>query len=244
VSPDRALGALLAAGAAWLCLAAGAPGASAAQREGRETGPSILDAAPRGDLRSLVLLRFDCASALGRREVTLFGNGTVRLRDGPSGEEEMLLGELDPPALEGAVARLEAEDLSEARSEIHGVDGEWVERCVLELPLREGRKGPIHFQFSRYATLPLALSRVVAIAQELGEVAEGARGFGLPPGYVPRRGDILERSDGARFRVLQETADGKGVELQGMKLPLTLYLPAGELREVFVAVISRERPEP
>lgn len=221
-------------------------GAAEAQREDRErTPPSAFESLPSGDLRSLIVLRLDCASDLGRREVTLFGNGTVRLRDGQAGEEEMLLGELEPEALEGILARLEAEDLSEVPAETRDVEGEWVERCLLELPLREGRDGgPARYRFSRYAALPLTLSRVVTIARELEEVAERGQGLGLPAGYVPRRGDVLERSDGARFRVVQHTLDGKGVELLGLDVPLTLYLPAGELGELFVAVVSRGAPEP
>jgi hypothetical protein len=223
-------------------LAAGSVAPSPGQREDRDERPSVLESGSQADLRSLVVLRLDCASDLGRREVTLFGNGTVRLREGPPGEEEMSLGELEPVALEGVVARLEAVDLSEVRAETHGVEGEWVERCLLELPLREGGGGPASFRFSRYATLPLELSRVVDLAREVGAAAEGDRGPGLPAGYEPRRGDVLERTDGARFRVVQWTADGKGVELRGLEVPLTLYLPAGELGEQFVALVSRERP--
>lgn len=204
------------------------------------------------DPRSVMVLRFECTSALGRREVTLFGNGTVRLWDGPPGEEEMLLGELEPEELDGVLARLDEEDLSEAPAEYHGVEGEWVEECVLELPRRgEGgeellgaRPAPpdgsaTTFRFSPYAPLPLALSRVVRIARELGEVAEEERALGLPPGYEPRRGDVLVRVDGERFRVVQFTDDGKGVELQGVDQPLTLYLEPEALGAVFEAVESR-----
>ncbi|HLE84977.1 MAG TPA: hypothetical protein VJG13_11600 [Thermoanaerobaculia bacterium] len=223
-------------------LAAGSAAPAPGQREDRDERPSILDSGSHADLRSLVVLRLDCASDIGRREVTLFGNGTVRLREGPPEEEQMSLGELEPEALEGVVARLEAVDLSEVRAETHGVEGEWVERCLLELPLREGGGGPASFRFSRYATLPLELSRVVDLAREVGAAAEGKLGPGLPAGYEPRRGDVLERTDGARFRVVQWTADGKGVELRGLEVPLTLYLPAGGLGEQFVALVSRERP--
>src|SRR5262249_19855434 len=37
---------------------------------------------PPSSERSIEVLRLDCASKIGRREVTLFGNGTIRLRDG------------------------------------------------------------------------------------------------------------------------------------------------------------------
>jgi len=198
------------------------------------------------DPRSVVVLRFECASDLGRREVTLFGNGTVRLWDGPPGEEEMSLGELEPEALDGYLARLASEDLSEVPPEAHGVEGDWVEECVLELPWLVERPGAgggatPTYRFSRYGSLPLALSRVVAVAAELGEVAEGERALGLPPGYEPRPGDVLIRTDGARFRVVQLTADGKGVELEGLEEPLVLYLAPDAIPEMFEAVESRER---
>ncbi|HSL81869.1 MAG TPA: hypothetical protein VLF66_03785 [Thermoanaerobaculia bacterium] len=197
------------------------------------------------DPRSIVVLRFECASDLGRREVTLFGNGTVRLWEGAPGEEEMSLGELAPEALDGTLARLAAEDLSEVPPKVHGVEGDWVERCVLELPWLVERPGAAGgatpaYRFSRYGSLPLALSRVVALAMELTEVAEGERAPGLPPGYEPRRGDVLVRTDGARFRVVELTADGKGVELEGLEQPLVLYLAPDAIPEVFVAVDSRE----
>lgn len=191
-----------------------------------------------GDLRSMVVLRYDCESEIGRREVTLFANGTVRLFDGPLGEEEMELGELDPLALDGVLARIAAENLAESPERYHGVEGEWVERCVLELPLREG-EGPTTFRFSRYSSLPLELSRVVAVADELIAVAAGDRGAGLPGGYEPKAGDVLRRDDGARFRVVGFTSDGKGLELVGLDVPLTLYLPPDALREQFVELVSR-----
>lgn len=192
-----------------------------------------------GDLRSTVVLRYDCSSELGRREVTLFANGTVRLREGPPDEEEMDLGELGPEELDGVLARIAGEDLSEAPASYPGVEGEWVERCVLELPLREG-EGPSVFRFSRYSSLPLELSRVVAVANELAEVAEKERGTGLPADYEPRPGDVLRREeDGARFRVVDFTTDGKGVELEGLDVPLTLYLPPDALGDVFAEIVSR-----
>jgi hypothetical protein len=236
------LAALLVAGAALVSPAASGqsrePPMSRSEGEARGSYRDRLHEMP-GDLRSLVVLRYECASELGRREVTLFGNGTVRLFDGPPEEEEMDLGELGPDALEGVLARIEGEDLSEAPAAYPDVEGDWVERCVLELPLRAG-KGPSTFRFSGYSSLPLELSRVVSVAKELGEVAEGERGIGLPRDYEPSPGDVLRRKeDDARFRVVAFTIDGKGVELEGLDVPLTLYLPPDALGEVFVEVVSR-----
>ncbi|MFP3941308.1 MAG: hypothetical protein ACLF0P_13460 [Thermoanaerobaculia bacterium] len=213
-----------------------APRGEPAPRDG-ETGSR--------DLRSTVVFRYECASDLDRREVTLFANGTVRLWKGPPGEEEMHLGELDPAALEGFRARLDAEDLSGLRSDYRDVEGDWIERCVLELPQRRAQASapggsPWRYRFSRYGTLPLALSRVVRIVEEVGAVAEGERGPGLPEGYEPVRGDVLERTDGARFRVVALTGEGKGVELRGVDSPLTIYVPLEELAGEFVDLVSRK----
>lgn len=85
----------------------------------------------RGD----VLLRRDCRSAIAREEVTLFGNGTVRLRSGPLGEERMVLVEVTRDEVESLVAALRAEDFAEAGAGSAGPEGDWVERCLLELPV-------------------------------------------------------------------------------------------------------------
>jgi hypothetical protein len=85
----------------------------------------------RGD----VLLRRDCRSTIAREEVTLFGNGTVRLRNGPRGEERMVLVEVTRDEVESLVAALRAEDFSEAGAGSAGPEGDWVERCLLELPV-------------------------------------------------------------------------------------------------------------
>lgn len=200
----------------------------------------ILRAIP-GDLRSAVVLRYDCASEVGRREVTLFANGTVRLWDGPPEDQRMSLVELEPDELEGFLVRLDREDLSEEPDAYHGIEGDWIERCELDLPLREGR-GRFHFELNRYTQLSLGLSRIVRIAEEVGEIADAARGAGLEAGYAPRPGDILERPDGVRFRVVDYTSDGRGVELEGVEVPLTLYLAPDSLAEVFARVVERRDP--
>jgi hypothetical protein len=85
----------------------------------------------RGD----VLLRRDCRSTIARQEVTLFGNGTVRLRSGPLGEERMLLIEVTRDEVESLVAAVRGEDFAEAGAGSAGPEGDWVERCLLELPM-------------------------------------------------------------------------------------------------------------
>lgn len=85
----------------------------------------------RGD----VLLRRDCRSTIAREEVTLFGNGTVRLRSGPLGEERMVLVEVTRDEVESLVAALRREDFTEAGAGSAGPQGDWVESCLLELPV-------------------------------------------------------------------------------------------------------------
>src|SRR5260370_4627123 len=183
----------VAAGLVLIALAAGSAGAAGTGAAG--TG----DAVPAPSDRSIEVLRFDCASRLGRREVTLFGSGTIRLRDGPIGKEWMGLAELGPDELQGTVRRLAEEDLSDASHLPQGVVGEWVEKCdlVLDLP---GRKR-LKFFYGRYDTLPLSLFRVQSVAEELAAKVGLLRDVELlPEHYEPRLGDVLQRTDGMRYR--------------------------------------------
>ena len=84
----------------------------------------------------------------------------------------MELYDLDPDSLAAYRARLADEDLSEVELERDPVDGAWVEACTLDLlrfpPDADDRPPvPLHYSFSRYSALPLALSRVVRIAEDL-----------------------------------------------------------------------------
>lgn len=179
---------------------------------------------------------------MGRRELTLFGNGTVRLRDGLTGQEMLHLLELDPGELEAYSNRLGEEHLDETEPRYESVEGAWVERCTLDVDLRPGPKGS--YTFGRYDTLTLPLQRIVGIAMELVKRAEERPPEGasqLPTDYEPAVGDVLKRADGVLFEVQGSTADNLGLELQGVEQPLTIYIPKGSLNEVFVALVSRGR---
>lgn len=191
--------------------------------------------------KSQILLRYECRSELGRREITLFGNGTVRLREGLKESEVMTLGELAPDELEASLARLRAEDLSEAPASTLGiVGGPWVESCRYELSLPEVAARV--FTFGRYDSLSLQLSRLLRVAEDLaGKVDPRSREKHLPAGYEPKPGDILVRVDGEEFRIVGETADKRGLELIGVRQPLTLYIPKGQLANEFVELVSRAR---
>lgn len=204
------------------------------------------EAAPLGDPRSRIVVRSECRSDLGRREVTLFANGTVRLRDGLYASEQMRLGELPPDRLAAFVRRFAAEDLREVATDRPAVGGAWVERCTLDLSL-DGTP-PRHLAYGRVDALPLGLARVLAIVEDLaGQVEARPHGTGiegLPAGYRPVLGDRLRRADGVLFEVAGETADGKGVELRGVEQPLVLYVPKGQIGSQFVALEARGRTGP
>jgi hypothetical protein len=202
----------------------------------------LLAAASAGgaaDDRSTEVVRYDCLTDTTRREITLFGNGTVRLRDGLIKHEWMGLAELGPDELQGFLNRLAGEDLSESQSPEQGVQGNWVERCELRLQL-PGK--PLKtFRFGHYDPLGLNLSRVVHIAEELGEKVQLVKDAdALPADYVPEVGDVLKRvGDGAVFRIVAFTSDKKGIELQGIDLPLEVYIPKDQVRQQFTSLVSK-----
>jgi hypothetical protein len=192
------------------------------------------------DARSTEVLRLDCANTLGRREVTLFANGTIRLRDGKPGEELMGLAELGPAEYEAFVERLKGENLSEMGRLPSGIEGEWIERCMLALDLPG--QAPRLLHFGHYDTLPLPLSRILLISQDLASKVTTLEGMErLPDDYEPHLFDVLRRVDGNLYRVDSFTVDGKGVELRGIYQPLTLYVQRDQFRMEFKALVSRRR---
>jgi hypothetical protein len=195
-------------------------------------------AAARSRDRTVELLDHRCRSEMGYRQVTLFANGTVRLRQEVEGELQMSLAELPPDRLDGVLNRLLEEDLSEVDAERLTPRGDWIDSCVLRLRLDEAGE-ELRFSHGPFDALPLALSRVLAVVAELGEGALRESSRSLPDGYRPRRGDVLRRVDETLFEVVGFTSDGKGVELQGVDQPLTLYLAPEDLHTLFTALVDR-----
>lgn len=188
--------------------------------------------------RSWEVARRDCRTSISREEVTLFANGTVRLRLRADDGDEMRLAELNPDQVQAFVNRLEAEDLSEVPEGREEFLGSFVERCgiFLELPERQKQK----FFFGRFDSLPLALSRMNTILNDIySEAVDLAPEGGLPRYYIPERGDVLERTDGHRFEVVALTSDRRGVELSGLDDPLTIFVALDSLRQQFVALVER-----
>jgi hypothetical protein len=183
---------------------------------------------------------YDCRNELGRREVTLFGNGTIRLREGELGREWVGLAELGPDEMQAYLNRLGEEDLSKMEHLPRGVEGKWVEKCDLKVQLADQ---PLRsFQFGRYDTLPLALSRVLRVTEDMAAEVEDLKGDEqLPVDYEPRKGDILKRTDGELFKVFSISSDNRSLEMQGVKQPLTLYVLRQEMRKEIVAVVQRAK---
>ena len=190
------------------------------------------------DPRSHELLRMDCSSRLAGAEVTLFANGTLRLRERREEETQMWLAELTPREAESYRARLVAEGSPGEQSIRRGVSGEWVDQCRLTLELEAGN--PFTLRYSRVDTLPLTVSRLAAIADELlAEARERRLGSGFPVGYRVQVGDVVRRADGNEFVVRRFTVDGAGVELEGVQQPLVLYMDRKQVAAEFVTLVRR-----
>lgn len=195
-------------------------------------------AAPRPDIHRILV--YDCASEIGHREVALFDDGTIRLEEGPPGEEETTLETLDPDRLEAFVRRLRQADKPKRYTDpsVRGPGGEWVERCRLEVTLPG--EVPVAESFVRYDSLSLSVGQLVRIAEDvLQAVREAPPPSSLPQDYEPRSGDVLLRRDGQRFRVVRSTGDGTGLEMAGLDQPITLYVPRGAVRSEFTELLSR-----
>lgn len=195
---------------------------------------------PRPDPRSHELLRLDCSSRLAGAEVTLFANGTLRLRERRDEETQMWLAELTPREVESYRARLVAEGSPGEQSIRRGVSGEWVDQCQLTLELEAGN--PFILRYSRVDTLPLPVSRLAAIADELlAKARERRLGSGFPVGYRVQVGDVVRRADGNEFVVRRFTVDGAGVELEGIQQPVVLYMDRKQVAAEFVTLVRRRR---
>ena len=200
---------------------------------------SLLLSQPEADPRSTVLVRNTCETADSRLETTLFANGTIRVRRGKEGADEMRLAELGPAELEGYVERLAAENLDETSRRSSGLDGMQVERCRLELGREDGEREI--FEYTGLSSHSLALSRVLVLVGELtARVSFSPQARSLPREYRPVSGDRLRRRDGYLYEVRGLTSDGRAVELMGIDQPFTIYVALDDFHREFVAI----EPEP
>jgi len=162
----------------------------------------------------------------------------VRLRERVAERETMLLAELERHEIDGFVSRLVEIDLSEAESLRAGITGEWISQCALTLTLPEAPRA--FFRYGRFDVLPHAVEQVRAVLGEVEALARTrARHGALPDGYVPKPGDLVRRTDGEVFEVINFTSDGQGVELAGIHQPVTIYVGLGDFRAVFIALETK-----
>lgn len=195
--------------------------------------------------RSRELLFYECSSRHGGHELTLFANGTARLRRWAEERETGLeLVELSPQETRDFVARLRVElDAGPTESGRGGVTGEGLEQCFLRIEL-DPSSVPERHRFVRLEAVSLGLARRIDIAEEiLAMVVSRRRSSSFPPNYAPRPGDLLVRLDGERFRVVRYTSDGKGVEIVGVEQPLLLYVEAARVAQEFERLLAREGSE-
>jgi hypothetical protein len=190
--------------------------------------------------RSHELLDFDCRNGLGRERTTLFANGTLRVWSGLDEGKQVWLRELDLRELGGFAGRLAKLDFSESEQNVHSVGGAWVDQCELAIHLPQ--EAPRIFRFSLYDSLNLSLQKAVDLAREMSLLVDReARSLGapvLPADYEAAVGDVLQRVDGARFRVTSLSKDGESIEMQGIEQPLMMYVERVHLRRDFVAVLN------
>ena len=188
--------------------------------------------------RGEVVLRLDCRSSLGRREVTLFANGTVRLRDGAPAAERMSLGEL---GRRNATRYCDGSRRSTSRvAQVrNSASGDWVEKCELHLMLRCRPNGGCKLRALRQ---PRPVRSTDCGSRWNWERARpaGRSEEHLPRNYRPQIGDCLLRIDGTRSRGRGHQRR-EGLELVGPDVPLTLYLPTSELAFEFSAKVACRR---
>lgn len=204
-----------------------------------EAGAAAQVERPR-DARSTEILAYVCGSEFARRDVTLFANGTVRLREGPWDGAVMYLEEIGPEAVEekirvlrGILSERDVMKIEEPFQE--GARGSWTERCEMRLDL-PGEK-PFAYRFTSLDIPPLRVGRLVLFADELAETVRPLDPLErLPDGYEPFVGDVLRTAEGLLFEVKRPTADETGVECQGVDQPITMFVKFEDLRTNFVAL--------
>lgn len=197
-------------------------------------GPAAAELSPK----SIELVDHRCVGELAEDDLTLFANGTVRLRERAAEREKMLLAELERFELDGFVNRLLEIDLSEAQSLRSGITGEWISQCGLRLALPD--RETEFFRYGRFDVLPHSLENVRQVLGELETLARTRAVHGeLPKTYAPRLGDFVRRADGELFEVVGFTSDGRGVELNGINQPVTIYVALADFRSVFVSKEDR-----
>lgn len=202
---------------------------------------AILVSAPPSlaDDRSTELLRYTCSSSLTRRDITLFANGTVRLRQGPLDAQRLYLDELRREELASYLERLREVLNSAGAASVdllpNTPSGDWVEACEIHLALPGS--APASYSVSPYEIPPLVVAGLIHLAEDMADFTRApAMTERLPRDYQPRPGDVLQAVEGGRFRVVGLTGDERGVELVEIGTPVMILVPLAEMRELFSAL--------
>ncbi len=210
----------------------------------RLLGPNLLSGVAWADDRSTEVFRYTCSNHLGRRDVTLFANGTVRLRQGLWDDQELQLDELLPEELQttlGTLRRLHASGDPLAAGSLHsGPQGDWVDACELVLALPG--EPTEQWEFTPLEIPALIVSQLIQVAEDLADFTRPlAVADRVPTDYRPSRGDVLVTTEGKRYRVVALTIDGRGVELEGIDTPLRIFVSLDELSNAFASVGEQGR---
>ena len=118
--------------------------------------------------RSHELVDLQCSNELTRRQVTLFANGTVRVKQGLHDDVDMKLGELDPVTLQGYTDRFTELDYSEVeRRQVLPTGGDWVESCTLDLDFPDNRMRSLSFSRFLKSRSPIRRRFLVSAGRSL-----------------------------------------------------------------------------
>ena len=194
------------------------------------------------DERSIERIRIDCRSEIARRDVTLFANGTIRLRQGPLERQIMRLEELGPEELTTFVKRLirirKSDEMPQPEPDRRfSVDGQWMDSC--RLTLDTPGDPPLTHLFNPSEMQPLPIGQLMLMASELSDLTRPLGSADrLPIDYEPEIDDVLRRRDGMLYRVISPTSDGKGVELESLMEPLTAYYRIADLPRFFASKVD------
>lgn len=197
------------------------------------------------DPQNWVLFRHSCESHLGEREVTLFLDGTIRLRlEDPEGEETNS-GSLKPEnvartystlkSIQTAIGDQDQKNWSRF-TQPGGITGELLRRCEIYLNLPD--LAPEIFHFTTMEGGPLWLEQLRLLSEELGDRTVKQIYRGLPAAYRPKFGDLLRRRDGAVFRFVGMTSDKKAWMVEQVGQPTTTYYSAEEISQVFIGLVD------
>ncbi len=194
------------------------------------------------DERSIERLRVDCRSEISRRDITLFANGTIRLRQGPWEKQEMLLEELGPEEMTTYLKELVRIRRSDEfpEPEVDGrftLDGQWLNAC--RLTVETPSDVPVIHVFNPLETQPLPVGQLLQLAERLASFTRPLEApERLPVGYEPEIDDVLRSRDGQLFRVISPTDDGEGVELESLLEPFTVYHRIKDLPNLFASRVT------